>query len=92
MARLIIPTPLRKFTADQAEFESTGNNVKEVINQLIDEYNGLKQHLLDERGDIRSFVRIYVGDEDIQALNREHTTVEANSVVSIIPAIAGGSH
>lgn len=91
MAKLIIPTPLRKFTNDQAQFASNGNSVKEVIQDLIDQHSGLKTHLLDEQGDIRSFVRIYVGDEDIQALDREQTAVSADTVISIIPAIAGGS-
>lgn len=90
MARLIIPTPLRKFTNDQAQFQSERSSVKEVIQDLIQQHAGLKTHLLDEQGDIRSFVRIYVGDEDIQALDRENTAVAQDTVISIIPAIAGG--
>lgn len=91
MAKLIIPTPLRKFTNDQAQFESTGSTVQELIDQLISQHDGLKPHLLDEAGKLRSFVRIYVGDEDINALQREATPVGTDTVVSIIPAIAGGS-
>ena len=90
MARLIIPTPLRKFTNDQAQFESNGNTVRELIDALIEQHNGLKPHLLDDEGKLRSFVRIYVGDEDINALQREATEVKPETVVSIIPAIAGG--
>lgn len=91
MARLIIPTPLRKFTGDNSSFESSGQSVKEVIDDLVKEHDGLKPHLFDEGGKIRSFVRIYVGDEDIQALEKEHTAVKDDSVISIIPAIAGGA-
>jgi molybdopterin converting factor small subunit len=91
MAKLIIPTPLRKFTNDQAQFESKGNNVQSVIDELVTTHSGLKTHLIDESGNIRSFVRIYVGDEDIQALDREQTAVSDDTVISIIPAIAGGS-
>ena len=91
MAKLIIPTPLRKFTNDQAFFESPKESVKSLIDDLINTYQGLQPHLLDEGGNIRSFVRIYVGDEDIQALEGEHTAITSDTVVSIIPAIAGGS-
>lgn len=92
MAKLIIPTPLRKFTNDSAQFESSKSTIKDVIGDLISQHGGLKTHLLDEKGDIRSFVRIYVGDEDIQQLDRENTVVEGNTVISIVPAIAGGAN
>jgi sulfur-carrier protein len=92
MAQLIIPTPLRKFTNNLGKFESTGKNVKEVIEQLVTEHSGLKPHLFDNEGNIRSFVKIYVEDDDINALDREQTVVSENTVISIIPAIAGGSY
>ncbi len=91
MATLLIPTPLRKFTENQAQFSSGGTSVKEVIDDLISSYAGLKPHLLDADGNIRSFVRVYVKDEDIQVLQKEQTKVEADTLISIIPAIAGGS-
>lgn len=92
MAKLIIPTPLRKFTNERAQFESRKNTVKDVIHELIEEHEGLRQHLLDDQGQIRSFIRIYVGDEDIYQLNRELTPVSDDTVISIIPAIAGGTN
>ena len=76
MATIIIPTPLRKFTNNTAKLQITGGD--------------LKRHLLDEHGRIRSFVNIFVGDEDIRDLQQEQTVVKADTVVSIIPAIAGG--
>lgn len=91
MAQLIIPTPLRKFTADQSKFQSPGNTVEAVVQDLIQTHPALKRHILDEQGKIRSFVKIYVGDEDINALNKEFTAVQEDTVISIIPAIAGGS-
>lgn len=91
MAKLIIPTPLRKFTENQSAFLSDGQTVKEVINDLIAQHAELKKHLIDDGGNVRSFVRIYVGEEDIQYLQRENTLVQSDTVVSIIPAIAGGS-
>jgi molybdopterin converting factor small subunit len=92
MAKLIIPTPLRKFTNDQAQFQSSGTTVRAVIDELIATHEPLRQHLLDQAGQIRSFVRIYVGDEDMHALQHDATPVDEHTVVSIIPAIAGGSH
>lgn len=91
MARLIIPTPLRKFTNEQGNFESTGSNVRQVIDELAEKHQAIKPHLFDQEGKIRSFIRIYVGDEDINALERELTPVAENTVISIIPAIAGGA-
>ena len=90
MSKLIIPTPLRKFTEDQSTFESTGSTVKEIIQDLVSRYDGLKTHIIDDQGNIRSFVRIYVGENDIQSLEQESTPVLDHEIVSIIPAIAGG--
>ena len=92
MATLIIPTPLRKFTANQSSFESKGGTVKDVVHELVSTHEGLKTHLLDDGGNLRSFIRIYVGDEDIQAPDQENTAVQPGATISIIPAIAGGSH
>jgi molybdopterin converting factor small subunit len=58
---------------------------------LITKHTALKKHLIDDGGNVRSFVRIYIGEEDIQYLQRENTPVQSNTVVSIIPAIAGDS-
>lgn len=91
MATLLIPTPLRKFTNNEARFQSEGKSVKSVIQDLISTFEGLKPHLLDGDGNIRSFVKVYLEDEDIQSLNNELTEVNQNSTISIIPAIAGGA-
>lgn len=90
MAKLIIPTPLRKFTANQATIETQGETVLDAVQQLTEQHSELKQHIFDQEGNIRSFVRIYVGDEDIKTLDNEQTKVKGDSVISIIPAIAGG--
>lgn len=90
MSKLIIPTPLRKFTEDESTFESSGKTVKEIIQDLVSRYDSLKTHILDDQGNIRSFVRIYVGENDIQSLEQESTAVQDHEIVSIIPAIAGG--
>jgi len=92
MAKVIIPTPLRKFTENQSSIESSGGTVLETIQDLTNNYPELKKHIFDADGKIRNFVRIYIGDEDIKTLNNENTTVESDSVISIIPAIAGGKN
>ncbi|MCB0431219.1 MAG: MoaD/ThiS family protein [Flavobacteriales bacterium] len=91
MAKLIIPTPLRKFTDNQSSYVAEGQTVKEAVAALTRQYPEVANHLLDENGNIRSFINIFVGDENILALQKEQTPVSADSVVSIVPAIAGGS-
>ena len=90
MATIIIPTPLRKFTNQKTRLEFDGSNVKEAIEELAVNFPDLKKHLIDENGQLRTFVNIFVGDNDIRDLQKGETKVSADSVVSIIPAIAGG--
>jgi molybdopterin converting factor small subunit len=91
MATVIIPTPLRKFTNNTSRLDIKARNVQEVINDLSLNFPELKKHLLDEKGGIRSFVNIFVGDDDIRNLQQEQTEVKENTVISIVPAIAGGN-
>jgi molybdopterin synthase sulfur carrier subunit len=90
MAKVIIPTPLRKFTDNQAAFEANAENVYDAISALADAYPDIHKHLFDDKNQIRSFLRIYLGDEDINVLDKEKTTLKAEDTLSIIPAIAGG--
>lgn len=90
MAKIIIPTPLRKFTDNQSSLETKGTTIKEAILELTSLYPALSHHLLDDDNNIRSFIRVYLGEEDINVLRKEATEVESNSTISIVPAIAGG--
>jgi sulfur-carrier protein len=90
MATIIIPTPLRKFTNNTSKVEVQGNNIKEVINDLTLNFPDLKKNLLDDAGKLRTFINVFVGNDDIRNLQAEETAVKADTVVSIIPAIAGG--
>jgi molybdopterin converting factor small subunit len=90
MAKILIPSPLRKFTDNSSTFDTGGKTVNEAIFELADEYQGLKKHLLDENNNLRSFIRLYVGEDDINSLQNGETPVESDTVISIIPAIAGG--
>lgn len=91
MATIIIPTPLRKFTNQEPRVSVQATTVKEAINVLSDRFPELKKSLLDDTGSIRGFVNLFVGDDDIRNLEQENTALTSDSVLSIIPAIAGGS-
>lgn len=91
MAIIIIPTPLRKFTNQQTRITVEGKTIKEAFSDLILNYPDVKKNLIDENEKIRGFVNIFLEDEDIRNLQEEETIIQPNSVISIIPAIAGGS-
>lgn len=90
MATVIIPTPLRKFTNNTARLQVTAVNIQQTVDELTLNFPDLKKHLLDDQGQIRSFVNIFVGNNDIRDLQQEKTAVQPDTVISIIPAIAGG--
>jgi len=87
---ILIPTPLRAYTGKQASVAIDGHTVGELLQQLTSVHGPLKQHLFDESGKLRSYVNVYVNDQDIRSLQKEHTAVADSDVVSIIPSIAGG--
>ena len=90
MATVIIPTPLRKFTNNTAKIDINAGTIEETVNELTVNFPDLKKHLLDEKGQIRSFINIFVGDSDIRDLQQEKTSVKSDTLISIVPAIAGG--
>ncbi len=85
-----IPTPLRRFTNDQSDVKIDGGTVGEVVDNLEAAHAGIKEKLVDESGDIRRFVNVYVNDEDIRFLDGALTAVKDGDSVTIVPAIAGG--
>ena len=91
MATVIIPTPLRKFTNNTARLNIQADTIEKTVSELAVNFPDLKKHLLDEKGNIRSFVNIFVGDDDIRNLQQEKTSVKADTIISIVPAIAGGT-
>ena len=91
MSKIIIPTPLRKFTQNESTVITQGITVGESLSQLVEQYPDLQKHLHDDSGKLRTFIRVYVGEEDIKALQGEDTPIEEGTVISIIPAIAGGT-
>src|SRR3954471_7470734 len=91
MAKILIPTPLRPYTDKQDAVDAAGATVGELLADLTSKHSGLKAHLYNEQGKLRSFVNIYVNDEDIRYLDKEQTTVKADDTISIIPSVAGGA-
>lgn len=90
MATIIIPTPLRKFTSNQSTVAVAASQVIDAINELIQLHPDLGKHLRNQDNKIQSFVRIYVGDSDYLDLQGNNTPIDDQSVISIVPAIAGG--
>ncbi len=90
-AKVIIPTPLRQYAEKRESVEVEGRTVEEVLGNLTARYGDLRKHLFTDDGRLRSFVNVYVNDEDIRYLNKESTGIKANDVISIVPSIAGGS-
>ncbi len=88
---VFIPTPLRPFTDQQATVQVAGSNVGEVLQNLVTVHAELRNHLYNADGKLRSFVNVYVNDEDIRYLKKEQTAVGENDTVSIVPSVAGGS-
>ena len=90
MPSILIPTPLRKLTAELESVSAVGSNIGELIDNLDKAYPGLKDRLCDEAGNVRRFVNIYVNGEDIRFLEEKATAVKDSDEISIVPAIAGG--
>jgi len=85
-----IPTPLRRLTNGQGEVEVEAKTVREAIDKLEEQYPGFKERLVDEKGELRRFVNLYLNDEDIRFLKGADTELKDGDVLSIVPAIAGG--
>ncbi len=90
MAKILIPTPLRQFTGGADTIEASGATVGELLAALTAAHPDIKKNLFNDEGKLRSFVNIYVNDEDIRYLSREATEIAVGDTVSIIPSIAGG--
>ncbi len=91
MPTIHIPTPLRRFTGEQGEIAVEGATVEEALRDLVRRHPGLERHLYTDDGRLRSFVNVFVNDEDVRYLaDRERSPVAAGDALSIVPSIAGG--
>lgn len=91
MPKVRIPTPLRKLTDGEAEVLVEGSDLRTVVKHLDATHPGLGARILDEDGELRRFVNVFVRDEDIRFQQGLDTPVSENDVVSIVPAVAGGA-
>ena len=85
-----IPTPLRRMTNGEAKVELESSNVAELVEKLDSSFPGFKDRLVDENGDLRYFVNIYLNGEDVRFLQGLETSTNSGDEVSIVPAVAGG--
>ena len=90
MAKVLIPTPLRQFSGKKDSVEVAGATVGAILGTLTTQFPDMKKNLFNDEGKLRSFVNIYVNDEDIRYLQKDSTAVADSDTVSIVPSIAGG--
>ena len=88
--KVIIPTPLRPYADKQQSIDLEAATVGEALVALTSRFGELKRHLYAEDGRLRSFVNVYVNDEDIRYLQKDQTPVRGGDTISIVPSIAGG--
>lgn len=90
MPTVRIPTPLRKLTDGQPQVDVAGDDLRTVVGNLADAHPGLSERILDDEGQLRRFVNVFVRDEDVRFQDGLDTTVGQDDTVSIVPAVAGG--
>ena len=86
-----IPTPLRRMTGGKDKVEVESTTLGEMVENLESTYPGFKERLVDENGDLRYFVNIYINGEDVRFLDGLGTAMAPGAEVSIVPAVAGGN-
>src|SRR5499427_1499960 len=91
MAKVLIPTPLRQYVEKRDSVELTGQTVGEVLGALTAQFPDLRKQIFNDEGKLRSFVNVYLNDEDIRYLKRDATPVATGDTLSIVPSIAGGA-
>jgi adenylyltransferase/sulfurtransferase len=88
--KVLIPTPLRPYAGKQSIIEVIAQTVGEALSDLVTKHPDLRKHLFSEDGKLRSFVNVYLNDEDIRYLNKDATPVKETDTVTIVPSVAGG--
>jgi molybdopterin converting factor small subunit len=85
-----IPTILRTYTGGESEVSASGDTLAAVLDDLDSNYSGIKGRILDEQGELRRFVNVYVGNDDVRFLENLETKTPEGTQISVIPAVAGG--
>ena len=89
--KIMIPTPLRAYAGKKDAVELQASTVGEALTALTAQYADLRKHLYAEDGRLRSFVNVYVNDEDVRYLQKDKTQLNDGDTISIVPSIAGGA-
>ena len=89
-AHVRIPTILRTYTDGESEVTAAGATLAEVLDDLDANYAGIKGRILDDNGELRRFVNVYVGNDDVRFLDNLETPTPDGAQISVIPAVAGG--
>ena len=90
MSVLRIPTPLRPYAEGSAQIEISAENVRGALDELTGRYPDLRKHLFTDNGELRTYVNLFLNDEDIRHLQGIDTPVRESDRLMIIPSIAGG--
>ncbi len=90
MPILKIPTPLRPYVEGQSDISVQGQTVFEALHDLTQQYPSLEKHLFSKDGQLRPYVNLFLGDEDVRYLQGEETSLKEDDKLRIIPSIAGG--
>lgn len=85
-----VPTILRTYTDGESEVSASGANLQEVLDDLDNSFAGIKARILDDNGELRRFVNVYVGNDDVRFLDNLATPTPDGTQISVIPAVAGG--
>ena len=85
-----IPTILRTYTGGESEVSASGDTLAAVLDDLDSNYSGIKGRIVDEQGELRRFVNVYVGNDDVRFLESLETATPEGTQISVIPAVAGG--
>ena len=85
-----IPTILRTYTGGESEVAASGDTLAAVLDDLDSNYSGIKGRIVDEQGELRRFVNVYVGNDDVRFLENLETATPEGTQISVIPAVAGG--
>lgn len=91
MPNLRIPTPLRNYTAGQSEITLCGSTVSEAMDDLVEQYPQMRQHIFNEEGELRPFINLFLNEDNINDLEGLETRLGEKDRLMMLPSIAGGS-
>ena len=90
MATVYIPTPIRRLTGGQSKVVVEGSDVRSLLDAVDAQYPGVNEKLLDDDGNVKRFINVFVNDDEVRTLQGLDTEVSDSDRVSIVPAMAGG--